>query len=180
MPLNSSYEAKTPISSNGSVFVDTEVESCNARVMAKRKLNIKTKLKSRVLGFSEEAVGETITPRSSADEMYIERKTKEVESVSVLPISLEHIRMSDKIDTPGLSSVKPIWCDASMALNDVRIQHGSVSVRGEATVKCSICQQIWKTQQWPQDWKRTVFISIPKKGNAKECSNYCTVQFSSI
>ena len=39
----------------------------------------------------------------------------------------------------------------------------------------SICQQIWKTQQWPQDWKRSVFISVPKKGNAKECSNYHTV-----
>ena len=39
----------------------------------------------------------------------------------------------------------------------------------------SICQQIWKTQQWPQDWKRSLFISIPKKGNAKECSNYHTV-----
>ena len=39
----------------------------------------------------------------------------------------------------------------------------------------SICQQIWKTQQWPQDWKRSVFISIPKKGNAKECSNYHTI-----
>ena len=39
----------------------------------------------------------------------------------------------------------------------------------------SICQQIWKTQQWPQDWKRSVFIPIPKKGNAKKCSNYHTV-----
>ena len=39
----------------------------------------------------------------------------------------------------------------------------------------SICQQIWKTQQRPQDWKRSVFIPIPKKGNAKECSNYCTI-----
>ena len=39
----------------------------------------------------------------------------------------------------------------------------------------SICQQIWKTQQWPQDWKRAVFIPIPKKGNAKEHSNYCTI-----
>ena len=39
----------------------------------------------------------------------------------------------------------------------------------------SICQHIWKTQQWPQDWKRSVFIPIPKKGNAKECSNYRTV-----
>ena len=38
----------------------------------------------------------------------------------------------------------------------------------------SICQQIWKTQQWPQDWRRSVFIPIPKKGNAKECSSYCT------
>ena len=39
----------------------------------------------------------------------------------------------------------------------------------------SICQQIWKTQQWPQDWKRSLFIPIPKKGNAKECANYRTI-----
>ena len=39
----------------------------------------------------------------------------------------------------------------------------------------AICQQIWKTQQWPQDWKSSVFIPIPKKGNANECSNYCTI-----
>ena len=39
----------------------------------------------------------------------------------------------------------------------------------------SICQQIWKTQQWPREWKRSIFIPIPKKGNAKECSNYCTI-----
>ena len=39
----------------------------------------------------------------------------------------------------------------------------------------SICQQVWKTQQWPQDWKRSVFIPIPKKDNAKECSNYRTI-----
>ena len=44
-----------------------------------------------------------------------------------------------------------------------------------AKVLHSTCQQIWKTQQWPQDWKRSVFIPIPKKGNAKECSNYRTV-----
>ena len=42
----------------------------------------------------------------------------------------------------------------------------------------SICQQIWKTQQWPLDWKMSVFISIPKKGNAKECSNYHTIALS--
>ena len=39
----------------------------------------------------------------------------------------------------------------------------------------SICQQIWKTQQWPQDWKRSIFSPIPKNGNAKECSKYCTI-----
>ena len=49
----------------------------------------------------------------------------------------------------------------------------------------SVCQQIWKTQQWPQDWKRSVFITIPKKGNGKECSNYhiielILVQFISV
>ena len=44
----------------------------------------------------------------------------------------------------------------------------------------SVCQQIWKTQQWPQDWKRSVFIPIPKKGSAKECSNYRTIAFISL
>ena len=44
----------------------------------------------------------------------------------------------------------------------------------------SICQQIWKTQQWPQDWKRSVFIPIPKKGNTKGCSNYCTIALISL
>ena len=44
----------------------------------------------------------------------------------------------------------------------------------------SICQQSWKTQQWPQDWKRSVFIPIPKKGNAKVCSKYCTVALISL
>ena len=43
----------------------------------------------------------------------------------------------------------------------------------------SICHQGWKTQQWPQDWKRSVFIPIPKKGNAKECSDYCTISLIS-
>ena len=46
---------------------------------------------------------------------------------------------------------------------------------GAVKVLHSICQQIWNTQQWPQDWKRSVFIPIPKKGNAKEYSNYCTI-----
>ena len=47
-------------------------------------------------------------------------------------------------------------------------------------VLSSICQQIWKTQQWPQDWKKSVFIPIPMKGNAKECSNYHTIALISV
>ena len=50
-----------------------------------------------------------------------------------------------------------------------------IYVNGKFSESLMICQQIWKTQQWPQDWKRSVFIPIPKKGNAKECSNYCTI-----
>ena len=53
-------------------------------------------------------------------------------------------------------------------------------LKGDAVkVLPSICQQLWKTQQWPQDWKRSVFIPIPKKGNAKEYSSYCTIAFIS-
>ena len=49
-------------------------------------------------------------------------------------------------------------------------------LKGDAVkVLHSVCQQIWKTQQWPQDWERSIFIPIPKKGNAKECSNYYTI-----
>ena len=48
-------------------------------------------------------------------------------------------------------------------------------LKDDVKVLHSICQQIWKTHQWPQDWKRSVSITIPKKGNAKEYSNYCTV-----
>ena len=48
-------------------------------------------------------------------------------------------------------------------------------LKDDVKVLHSICQQIWKTQQWPEDGKRSVFIPIPKKGNAKECSNYCTI-----
>ena len=51
--------------------------------------------------------------------------------------------------------------------------------RWSVKVLHSICQQIWKTHQWPQDWKRLVFISIPNKGNAKQCSNYCTISLIS-
>jgi len=62
-----------------------------------------------------------------------------------------------------------------MLLNGILVELFQVLKDDVVKVLHSICQQIWKTQQWPQNWKRTVFIPIPKKGNAKECSNYCTI-----
>ena len=77
-------------------------------------------------------------------------------------------------------------CEVKWALGSITTNRGSggdgvpaelFQILKDDAVKVlhSICQQIWKTHQWPQDWKRSVFIPIPKKGNAKECSNYHTI-----
>ena len=73
------------------------------------------------------------------------------------------------------------WALGNITMNkasgDDRILVEQFQILKDDAVKVlhSICQQIWKTQQWPEDWKKSVFIPIPKKGNAKECSNYCTI-----
>ena len=73
------------------------------------------------------------------------------------------------------------WALGSISTNKASGDDGITAelfqiLKDDATkVLHSICQQIWKTQQWPQDWKRSVFIPIAKKGNAKECSNYRTI-----
>ena len=73
------------------------------------------------------------------------------------------------------------WALGSITMNKAHGGDGIIAellqiLRDDAVkVLHSICQQIWKTQQWPQDWKRSVFIPIPNKGNAKECSNYHTI-----
>ena len=59
--------------------------------------------------------------------------------------------------------------------NGILLELFQILKDGAVKVLHSICQQLWKTQQWSQDWKSSVFIPIPKKGNAKECSNYCTI-----
>ena len=96
---------------------------------------------------------------------------------------------------------KPRWCDHSprarlleckvkWALGSITMNKASggdgipvelFQILKDDAVKMlySICQKIWKTQQWPQDWKRTVFILIPKKGNAKECPKYQTIVLTS-
>ena len=86
---------------------------------------------------------------------------------------------------PDILECKVKWALESITMNKVRRGDGIPSVlfqilKGDAVkVLHSKSQQIWKTQQWPQDWKRSVFIPIPKKDNAKECSNYRTIVFIS-
>ena len=82
---------------------------------------------------------------------------------------------------PDILECKVNWALRSTTRNKARRGDGipvelfQILKDNAVKVLHSICQQIWKTQQWPQDWKRSVFIPIPKKGNDKECSNYCTI-----
>ena len=82
---------------------------------------------------------------------------------------------------PGIPECKVEWALRSITMNKAsggdRIPVELFQILKDDAVKVlhSICQQIWKTQQWSQDWKRSLFIPIPKKGNAKEWSNYCTI-----
>ena len=82
---------------------------------------------------------------------------------------------------PDILECEVKWAEGSIATNKASGGDGIPAelfqILKDDTVKVlhSICQQIWKTQQWSQDWKRSVFIPNPKKGNAKECSNYRTI-----
>ena len=82
---------------------------------------------------------------------------------------------------PDILECEVKWALGSIIMNKAnggdRIPFALFQILKDDAVKVlhSICQQIWKTQQWPRDWKRSVFIPIPKKGKAKECSNYCTI-----
>ena len=87
---------------------------------------------------------------------------------------------------PDILQCKVKWALGSITTNKASggdgIPFELFQILKEDAVKVlhSICQQIWKTQQWPQDWKRPVFIPIPEKGNAKECSNYHTIALISV
>ena len=82
---------------------------------------------------------------------------------------------------PDILKYEVKWALGSITMNKAsggdEIPVELFQILKDAAVKVlhSICQQIWKTQQWPRDWKRSVFILIPKKGNAKECSDYCII-----
>ena len=81
---------------------------------------------------------------------------------------------------PDILECEVKWALGSITTNkasggdDIPVELFQILKDDAVKVLHSICQQIWKTQQWPQDWKNSAFIPIPKKGKAKECSNYCT------
>ena len=81
---------------------------------------------------------------------------------------------------PDILECKVKWALGSITMNKASGGDGIPVelfqiLKDDVKVLHSICQQIWKTRQWPQDWKRSVFIPIPNKGNVNECSNYCTI-----
>ena len=82
---------------------------------------------------------------------------------------------------PDILECEVKWTLGSITMNkasggdEILVQLLQILKDDAVTVGHSICQQIWKNQKWPQDWKTSGFIPIPKKGNAKECTNYCTV-----
>ena len=86
---------------------------------------------------------------------------------------------------PDILECEVKWALESITINKAREGDGIPdelfqTLKDDAVkVLYSICQKIWNIQQWPQDWKRSVFIPIPKKGNAKECSNYHTIALTS-
>ena len=108
----------------------------------------------------------------------------------------EELYKKDLHDPDNLSGVNThlepdiLECEIKWALGSITMNKASGSdgipaklfqiLKGDAVkVLHSICQQIWKIQEWPKDWKRSIFILISKKGNAKQCSNYCTIAFIS-
>lgn len=140
VPLSSTYEASTTLNSHPeNILIDTVVDNTTLRVNAPRKLTIKARLKSHILGFENRTLEENITPKSSADEMYLQRAGKKIKAMEIEQVSLQNLKMSDKLDMQGNKNAKPIWCDAGMTITECKAQNKSVLVRGEATVKC-ICQ----------------------------------------
>ena len=87
---------------------------------------------------------------------------------------------------PAILECKVKWAFGSITMNKasggdgIPVEQFQILKNDASKVLHSISQRIWKTQQWPQDWKRSVFIPIPKKGNAKECSNYCTIALNTL
>ena len=137
LPLSSAYEGSGQINSQPeTVLVFPTVEGVNVRVNGPRKLTIKSRVKSRVIGIEGKEIGERVENRTVADEMFIQRRERELGALSLIPFSLQGIKASDKLDTQKETGLKPIWCDATLVTSDVKTQSNAISVKGELRVKC--------------------------------------------
>lgn len=137
LPLTSNYEAESALTSHPStVLIDTSIDSVIPRVTAPRKITIKSRLKSRIAGWENREYSENIEGKSVSDEMFTERKTEEIKAVSLSQISMQNIRISDKLDMQGMTNPRPLSCDATVYVTDTKAQNNTVSVRGEIKIKC--------------------------------------------
>ncbi|MBQ4509401.1 MAG: LysM peptidoglycan-binding domain-containing protein [Clostridia bacterium] len=162
-PLSSQYESSVQLNTRPDiVFIDTVADNTALRVNAPRKLTIKTRLKSKILGYGKTTYEESITPKSTADEMYLQRASEKINTVEISQVSLQNIRISDKLDMQGYKNAKPIWCDAVAVINDCKAKNGSVSVRGSGSVKC-VCVVNGETVCLNKD------ISIVEEIEAEKC-----------
>ena len=137
VPLSSAYEGKAMLPEGvDTVFIDTGVDSISCRVNAPRRLTVKTRLKSRILSFTDGEITENIHPRSASDEIYLERRTKHINTVCLKPVFMQNIRISDKLDTREGATLTPIMCDAKALITECKARTGVIAVRGNVSVRC--------------------------------------------
>ncbi len=136
LPLSSAYEKSTQLQDTPDITeISTRAESVSPRVSAPRKISIKSRLKSKVLAYKKQDASPQIIPNSSAEQIYLQKREENINTLDLTPISLGDIRISDRLDGVP-EGMRPIWCDASICLNDIKVQKGSVLARGEVNVKC--------------------------------------------
>ena len=108
------------------------------------------------------------------EELYQKKKKKSLTDPDNHESVITHLE-SDILECEAKWAFGSITTNKASGGDGISVELFQILKDAAAKVLYSICQQIWKTQQWPQDWKRSIFIPVPKKGNAKECSNYCTI-----
>ena len=153
--------------------------------------SIVTSLQNEVQKDKEKFMGKKMS-RGHRQETYRKRNTNSLQAHSIQDMNTKKMSPCNtvkhprpvKVSThlePDILEHEVNWALGSIATSKasggdgIPVELFQILKDDAVKVLHSICQQIWKTQQWPQDWKWSVFIPIPKKGNAKECSNYCTI-----
>lgn len=140
VPLSTGYEMSGELSTNpDGVITDTMIESVTSRVNDKRRLTIKSRVKSKVMGISKQEVKESVSPSSLSNEMYLERMGKKISALEIAKQGPYKVQVSDKFDMQGIKDARPVWCDASVVIKECRAREQDVNIRGDVSIKC-ICK----------------------------------------